>query len=398
MAAPPPFGIEATGTWATEAEEAALRDWLATDGGATVQVLGQSIDGRDIHLITLGTSGEGTFLINAGMHGNEKAGREAALQLARDLALGEVPAAGTVLDRAQIAFIPSMNPDGVEAHRQNNSDGVNPNSYNVTLDYPENRALNLAMRLLTPTLAVDLHETSGHGHEADFWLLGSTAPMAHPDIRALGDQATQAAFAALGTAGYDAQPYWSASRRAFTTLLPYYHCAGLLTEAYINHTRATRTLTQRIALDALLKHFDTHTTDLVAAQAASRQWVLDNPGPEILNFGGNAIDPAAQEWVYLAGYDTTTPVPARHIEAFDLDVNPDGFAPLAQTGRGFLPELLDPQAFAPVATATRRVSATPLPPAQPTATGRYRINIDGITTDAAMVRLGTPEGPVTVWP
>lgn len=129
--------------------------------------IGTSVEGRPIHLVRLGhpepaaddqiAAGPVLFVVGA-QHGNEPAGREAALQFLRDLAFAEASLLPDALSTATVLVIPTANPDGRVANTRRNADNVDINRDHLTLVSPEARAIAQVIRDFRPDLVVDAHE------------------------------------------------------------------------------------------------------------------------------------------------------------------------------------------------------------------------------------------------
>lgn len=100
-------------------------------------------------------------LLVAQQHGDEPAGAEALLVLARELAEG---ALAPVLDRLDLVLVPRLNPDGALAGRRQAANGLDINRDHLLLRTPEARALAALVRWQRPVLVIDLHEYTVLGH------------------------------------------------------------------------------------------------------------------------------------------------------------------------------------------------------------------------------------------
>ena len=91
----------------------------------------------------------------AGQHGDEPAGSEALLVVARELAAGRHAEA---LDKLDIVLVPRANPDGAAALRRSTEDGSDLDRDHLALATPEAAALATLLRDVAPLVVVDLHE------------------------------------------------------------------------------------------------------------------------------------------------------------------------------------------------------------------------------------------------
>ena len=92
----------------------------STQGRVSLEVVGQSNEGRDLYLARVGT-GPTKVLYITQQHGNEPLGTEAALQLLQRAGKG---GAGwnAILSQITLLVIPKVNPDGAERFQRENHD------------------------------------------------------------------------------------------------------------------------------------------------------------------------------------------------------------------------------------------------------------------------------------
>lgn len=139
-------------------------------GGFTMDTIGRSVEGRSLVLLHFdGPAGEVEggervkVLVFAQQHGNEPSGKEAAIALARDVAMGELD---DVLRNVDLYLIPQVNPDGSEMLQRRNADGMDLNRDHLTLTTPEVRAVHEVFNELMPQVTLDVHE---YGITASDW-------------------------------------------------------------------------------------------------------------------------------------------------------------------------------------------------------------------------------------
>jgi hypothetical protein len=130
----------------------------------TLAELGHSVSGRTIPYLKVALPGHDfgaereerlVVLLYAQKHGNEPSGKEGALELALALARGELD---DLLERVDLLLVPQLNPDGAEAHRRTNDDGVDLNRSHLILDGHEVLGLRELFHRWEPEVAVDVHE------------------------------------------------------------------------------------------------------------------------------------------------------------------------------------------------------------------------------------------------
>ncbi|WP_367846778.1 M14 family metallopeptidase [Rhodoferax sp. WC2427] len=133
---------------------------------ASVLRLGHSQQGKPLEalLLTRASSPDGptiiatgrpTVLIVAQQHGNEPAGSEAALVVARELAQGLLE---PLLDKINVLIVPRANPDGAATDQRATANGIDMNRDHLLLNSPEARALATLTRDYQPTVVMDAHE------------------------------------------------------------------------------------------------------------------------------------------------------------------------------------------------------------------------------------------------
>lgn len=116
-------------------------------------------------------------------HGNEPAGGEALLAVAKSLAEGELR---HLVGKLSVVIVPRANPDGAAGDQRDTSMSIDMNRDHVSLRLPETRALHGALKQLPPDLVIDAHEFTaasrwlekfGGVHAADLMMLSATHPM-----------------------------------------------------------------------------------------------------------------------------------------------------------------------------------------------------------------------------
>jgi len=130
---------------------------------STPRVLGYSVQGRSIELLSFGTGPRRVLLIGL-IHGNEPEGFEEFHELLETLHRAEIGATTT------LHAIPNMNPDGYLANTRGNARGVDLNRNWPTghfqpsrrngqspLSEPETQAVHAHLRSFAPDLLIVLH-------------------------------------------------------------------------------------------------------------------------------------------------------------------------------------------------------------------------------------------------
>jgi hypothetical protein len=91
------------------------------------------------------------------VHRDENSGREACLQMARDLAFTNDSTLNRFLERTTVLYV-NPNPDGWVADTRGNAEGVDVNRDYMELETPEVRAIVKVIRDWQPDVLNDRHE------------------------------------------------------------------------------------------------------------------------------------------------------------------------------------------------------------------------------------------------
>ncbi|KAI9167981.1 carboxypeptidase 2 [Paramyrothecium foliicola] len=154
-----------------------------------------------------------------GTHGDEPAGDQALLAL-----LGKLDAdrkwALSVLEKADVLFLPRYNPDGVAYFQREFASGLDPNRDHALFQRQQSRDLKQLLSDFDPHIALDAHEftaSSRLGANSQ-WVKAQDIQVSpgknlnvHKDIRALGEGLfLQSIFAAVEKLGLRSGPYFTA--------------------------------------------------------------------------------------------------------------------------------------------------------------------------------------------
>lgn len=194
--------------------------------------LGLSQRGTPIHALVLtrakGTdiaaldaSGRPTVLLIGQQHGDEPAGSEALLVLARELAQGLLE---PMLDRINVVIVPRANPDGAESGQRTTANGIDLNRDHLLLQTPEAKALARLVRNYRPAVIADAHEFTAAGRYLEKFnaiqrydvLLqhATTANVPEFITKAALEWYHQPMVKALGDAGLSQEWYYTTSTRS----------------------------------------------------------------------------------------------------------------------------------------------------------------------------------------
>ena len=160
-----------------------------------LEVVGRSERGVPLVAVQVGeATAPLRALLFAQQHGNEPAGKEACLLLARELVAGSL---APLLEHLMVWLVPQVNPDGAAAQQRLNAAGLDLNRQHPLLRAPEQRALYGLFHRVRPHLTIDMHELcvekarfAAHGIMAAYDLMaeGPTHLNLSPELRALGQR------------------------------------------------------------------------------------------------------------------------------------------------------------------------------------------------------------------
>ncbi|MFD2585612.1 M14 family zinc carboxypeptidase [Croceitalea marina] len=142
------------------AELQPLIDKFRTNSKFKIQKVGESIEGRDLNLISLGSGATNIFLWSQ-MHGNEPTATQAIFDLLNFFKSGDLKKEKReILNNLTLHFLPMLNPDGAEVFQRRNALGVDINRDALRLQSPESRALKRVRDSLDAAFGFNLHDQS----------------------------------------------------------------------------------------------------------------------------------------------------------------------------------------------------------------------------------------------
>lgn len=127
---------------------------LQSDKDFKVTNLGNSIEGRSISMISIG-SGKTNILLWSQMHGDESTATMAIFDIFNYLKKNK-----SILKNIKLHFIPMLNPDGAERFTRRNAIGVDLNRDAIQLQSPEAKILKFARDSLRADFGFNLHDQS----------------------------------------------------------------------------------------------------------------------------------------------------------------------------------------------------------------------------------------------
>ena len=144
-----------------------------------VQKITETLMGRDVVLCILSDppifspddiakTGKPVVLIVNNVHGGEVAGKDASMEIIRDLVLGDLK---PLLKDVVVLNVPTINPDGAEVRRRTNEQGFDMNRDYIKLETQEIQALvTKVFNKWHPDIQIDTH----HGGSAPYTLTYQT--------------------------------------------------------------------------------------------------------------------------------------------------------------------------------------------------------------------------------
>jgi len=133
----------------------------ADAGRVTREVVGRSVEGRDLLHLTVGR-GPTHVLLWSQMHGDEPSATSAIFDLLEWIRSERGTAVVQRLeDRLTLHLVPMLNPDGAQRYTRRNAQGIDINRDALHLQTPEGRALKALRDRVQPVLGFNLHNQNG---------------------------------------------------------------------------------------------------------------------------------------------------------------------------------------------------------------------------------------------
>jgi hypothetical protein len=133
---------------------------LSADPKFKVAVVGKSIEGRNLSLISIGTGATDVFLWSQ-MHGDEPTATQAIFDIFNFLGSGDFQTEKeNILKNLKLHFLPMLNPDGAEVYQRRNTLGIDINRDALALQSPEGRTLKRVRDSLEADFGFNLHDQS----------------------------------------------------------------------------------------------------------------------------------------------------------------------------------------------------------------------------------------------
>jgi hypothetical protein len=138
----------------------ALIDEYKRRSGFDVSKVGTSIEGRPLHLISLG-SGETDVFLWSQMHGDEPTATQSIFDILNFFESNDFKEAKEQMQvNLRIHFLPMLNPDGAEVFQRRNTLGIDINRDALRLQSPEAQTLKRVRDSLEADFGFNLHDQS----------------------------------------------------------------------------------------------------------------------------------------------------------------------------------------------------------------------------------------------
>jgi len=125
-----------------------------------ISVVGKSIEGRDLNLISIG-SGEIDVFLWSQMHGNEPTATQSIFDIFKFFASSDFETEkAEILSSLKLHFLPMLNPDGAERYQRRNLLGIDINRDALRLQSPEGQTLKRVRDSLDADFGFNLHDQS----------------------------------------------------------------------------------------------------------------------------------------------------------------------------------------------------------------------------------------------
>ncbi|MFS4491885.1 M14 metallopeptidase family protein [Maribacter sp. 2308TA10-17] len=126
----------------------------------TVKVVGKSIEGRDLSLVSIGQGKTNVYLWSQ-MHGNEPTATQAIFDIFNFFSSADFKEEKQeILSNLTLHFLPMLNPDGAERFQRRNVLGVDINRDALRLQSPESQTLKRVRDSLNADFGFNLHDQS----------------------------------------------------------------------------------------------------------------------------------------------------------------------------------------------------------------------------------------------
>lgn len=167
--------------WIKHSDILPLIDFIKNKNIFSVSKAGESIQGRDIYLISYGKGGKKIFLWSQ-MHGDESTATMAIFDVLNFLSdsnhFNEIK--DIIFNQTKIYFMPMVNPDGAEIFQRRNSFQIDLNRDAQSLQSAESQILMKAFHDIIPDFGFNLHDQNIHYAAGDTFRPAAISLLAPP--------------------------------------------------------------------------------------------------------------------------------------------------------------------------------------------------------------------------
>ena len=130
----------------------------------TVQKVGESVEGRDLTLISIG-SGDTNIFLWSQMHGNEPTATQALFDILNFFSSDKFKdEKNAILNNLTIHFLPMLNPDGTQLYKRRNALDIDINRDALRLQSPESKVLKRVRDSVNADFGFNLHDQSKYNN------------------------------------------------------------------------------------------------------------------------------------------------------------------------------------------------------------------------------------------
>lgn len=369
--------------WTTLAQEEDLLADAEISPRVSVELIGQSLEGRPIRRVRIGDptphpiTDRAALLVVGCQHGHEPAGREAMLQLLLPQLIDTSDSAlVSLMQQHNIVLVPTANPDGFAQVKRENAADADVNRDHITLAQPEARALARLMGQCRPLALLDCHETtSTQTHGDDVAFRPSSNPQISDEVLALSSDLLSDVQDRMTADGWSHSLYGSdppsGRENRLLNNAGLRHSASLLIETLgfggsalpEDDRRDIHHAVMDEALAWLAADLSTITSDVDDGIA---QAITDGENGTAFDLHtGTVLDPAPLGYL-LSGSLLVALV--THLEVFGVAVSDRSVVAMGQRAQPVIPHLMDPDGPSAVVSAERLDDLSDVSPDVPAAT------------------------------
>src|SRR5699024_9200121 len=360
--------FEIDGNWTSVADGNQFLYDVAQETGTQIDVIGHSVQGREILALTYGT-GDKKLLVTSGVHGTEPGSRETILMKARDMAYNINNKYTDYLSDHKVVIVPTLNPDRMhDTYR--NAHNIDINRVVYQLDSPEGIAFLRLLNEFRPDIHVDHHERFGNVNEIQYVRAMHLDDNSDLTVRETIQNALDYVMGELESRGHTTG-YYGANITGFGSLTS---GSGILGTITFTPETPMQTWSESKRVDLQVQTFDLvlewHANNQPLIEQMKLDFISNMLKPSDTFYLMNGLEKGAE--FYTRANKTPIELPEGYVikdfnkfapwkEIYDIQVNPSGFIPVNQRTGRLLPHILDPLSDYAVVQATRIEPGEPIP-------------------------------------